>query len=55
MLASIYLRNPGTNWWPTAGPNGECSLGPDSTARVADRHVGQDFEHYSAWTRENTS
>jgi len=25
LLAYIYLRNPGTNGQPTAGPNGECS------------------------------
>jgi hypothetical protein len=25
LLVYIYLRNPGTNGQPTAGPNGECS------------------------------
>jgi hypothetical protein len=33
VLPSMYLRNPGTNWWPMVGPNGECSLGPDSMGR----------------------
>lgn len=50
-----YLRNPGTNDWLAAGPNGVCSLGPDITVRVADRHIGQDFVLYSTWTRWNTS
>ena len=51
----IHLRNPGTNGQPTAGPNGECSFGPDSMVQVADRDVGQDFVHYSTWTRRNSS